>query len=50
MPLPLPEADHQPPTASSVAATGAAVKVDVDAMCEADRRALLAKLTLAMND
>ena len=43
------EADHQPPTAPSVAATGAAVTVDVDAMSKADQRALLAKLTLAMN-
>ena len=43
------EADHQPPAAPSVAATGAAVTVDVGAMSKADQRALLAKLTLAMN-
>jgi hypothetical protein len=32
-----------------VAATGTAVTVDVGAMSKADQRALLARLTLAMN-
>lgn len=43
------EAGHQPPDAPSVAATGAAPTVDVDAMSKPDQRTLLAKLTLAMN-
>ena len=43
-------ADHQPSAAPLVAAIGAAVTVNVDAEGKADQRALLAKLTLAMND
>ena len=39
-------ADYQPPAV----ATGTAVAVYVDAMCKVDQRALLAKLTLDMND
>ena len=43
-------ADHQPSAAPLVAAIGAAVAVNVDAVSKADQRALLAKLTLAIND
>ena len=43
-------ADHQPSAAPLVAAIGAAVAVNVDAVSNADQRAPLAKLTLAIND